>query len=529
MKARLLLRDQDFDVAAGPPAQADDLASDLDLPTLLGAMAAGDKFIYEISRKVLLAGLTDPEAIRYRQEILADCIAEPDTVRALYGIAVGALEDKRGVWGLYSSQNPGSILSSAVSQLEVLIARLRQLRRLAGEHGGRFRSAGMTAFFGTIVTELDDDYFALLGRHLRQLRFRDGALLSAQLAADNSGTGYVLRASAVRRGWRERAGLAPRSTYSFTIHPRDDAGALALAELTSRGINSVANAAAQSADHIASYFTLLRAELGFYVGCLNLRGELAARDLPMTFPDPAPLAGQDLTCADLRDVGLALRIDHVVGNDVAADGVPLVIITGANSGGKTTFLRSLGLALLMMQAGLFVTASAFRASVCHGVFTHFSREEDAAMVSGRLDEELARMSAIADRVGLGSLVLFNESFAATNEREGSEIGRQVATALIEAGIRVVFVTHHFDLADGFHRQQAHPVLFLRAPRRPDGTRDFRLAAAAPLPTSYGADIYQRIGGWLGEQSRPASGTADGEQSRPASGTAETAESSRAST
>jgi hypothetical protein len=64
---------------------------------------------------------------------------------------------------------------------------------------------------------------------------------------------------------------------------------------------------------------------------------------------------------------------------------------------------------------------------------------------------------------------------------------------------VLFVTHHFDLADSLHRQDEHRALFLRAPRQPDGRRDFKLIVAEPLPTSYGADIYYRIGGWLGER------------------------------
>ena len=58
-------------------------------------------------------------------------------------------------------------------------------------------------------------------------------------------------------------------------------------------------------------------------------------------------------------------------------GKSLVIITGANSGGKSTFLRSVGLAQLMMQCGMFVTARILRASVCQQIFTHFIREEDA--------------------------------------------------------------------------------------------------------------------------------------------------------
>ena len=516
MKAYLLYDDQDFDFERELPPNHDDLIRDLELTTLLGAMAAGDKFLYGTATRVLLASLSDPDRIRYRQRVLADCIAEPDVVRAMYGIAVDALEDKRRLWGFYSSQYPSSILSAAVSQLDVLIARVRQLRQMADEHGGRFRSDGFTAFFRTIQRELDDDYFETLAAHLKQLRFKDGELMSAQLNRDNSGINYVLRAGLTKRGWRERIGIAPRTVYSFTIPTRDDAGAQALGDMSARGINMVANAAAQSADHITSYFTMLRSELGFYVCCLNLRDRLLEREQPVTFPDPAPWRTRAFACSDLRDPCLALRIARVVGNDADADGRPLVIITGANSGGKSTFLRGVGLAQLMMQCGMFVTAGSFVASVCQGLFTHFIREEDPDMVSGRLDEELARMSTIVDQVSPGCLVLFNESFAATNEREGSEIGRQVVTALLESDIRVFFVTHNFDLADGFRSQAARPVLFLRAPRQPDGRRTFKLTVAEPLPTSYGVDIYYRIGGWLGEADGNAAAVAGRAEPGPAS-------------
>ncbi len=501
MKARLLFPDRDFDFGAGLPPGHQDLIQDLELGTVLAAMAAGDKFLYDVCVKVVLASLTDPGEIRYRQRVLADCIAEPEIIREMYGIAVGALQDRRGVWGFLSSQYPASILSGAVSQLEVLIPRLRQLRQVADAHAGKFSSDGMSTLLATLRRELDDEYFQTLSRHLRQLRFRDGVPMSVQLDRDNSGINYVLRAGNSRRGWRERIGIEPRSVYSFTIPPRDEAGAEALSDMTSRAINLVASAAAQSADHVTSYFRMLRAELGFYVSCLNLRDLLTATSQPVTFPDPAPWSRWELACTDLRDASLALRTGHVTGNDVDADGKPLVIITGANSGGKSTFLRSAGLAQLMLQCGMFVTAQYLRASVCAGVFTHFIREEDATMTSGRLDAELSRMSVIADQIGPGCLVLFNESFAATNEREGSEIGRQVVRALLEAGIRVYFVTHQFDFADSFHRQYADSTLSLRAPRQPDGKRRFKLVAAEPLPTSYGEDIYHRIGGWLGARDR----------------------------
>ena len=502
MKVYLLYRDRDFDFAASLPEGHEDLIQDLELTALLRAMAAGDKFLYEISAKVLLASLHEPEAIRYRQRVLADCLARPEVIKQMYAVAVGALADRRQVWGGYGGtyQTPSSNLSGAVRHLEVYVARLRQLRKIADDHAGEFRSDGMRAMVARLQRELDDEYFDEISVHLRQLRFRAGVLISAELDRDNSGTGFVLRAPrGTRRRFTERLGLGPRTTYSFALPPRDEAGGQILEDLTSRGLNLVANAAAQSADHIGSYFTMLRAELAFYVGCLNLADRLAAKQVPTAVPDPAPPSGLAFSCTDLRDACLALQsADPVVGNDVQAEGKSLVIITGANSGGKSTFLRSVGVAQLMMGCGLFVTAGSYRADVARGVFTHFIREEDASMTSGRLDDELRRMSVIAGRIGPGGLMLFNESFAGTNEREGSEIGEQVVRALLDAQVRVFFVTHRFDLADRFHRRRAPSTLFLRAERRPDGGRNYKLAVREPLPTSFGEDLYYRLGAWLDE-------------------------------
>ena len=325
-------------------------------------------------------------------------------------------------------------------------------------------------------------------------------LIDAELDRDNSGFNFVLRAPGdARPRWKERLGIGSRSTYSFTLPPRDEAGGQILADLTSRGINLVANAAAQSADHIGSYFTMLRAELGFYVSCLNLADRLAAKGVPTSVPEPRQPSPVTFSCTNLRDACLELQSEGaVVGNDVQADGKSLVIITGANSGGKSTFLRSVGLAQLMMQCGLFVAAESYRANVTRGIFTHFIRAEDSGMTSGRLDDELRRMNAIADQIRPHCLMLFNESFAGTNEREGSEIGRQVVRALLDAEVKVFFVTHRFDFAEGFHRQHADSSVFLRAERQPDGRRNYKLAVKEPLPTSFGEDLYYRLGGWLDE-------------------------------
>jgi DNA mismatch repair ATPase MutS len=96
------------------------------------------------------------------------------------------------------------------------------------------------------------------------------------------------------------------------------------------------------------------------------------------------------------------------------------------------------------------------------------------------------------------MVLFNESFAATNEREGSEIGRQIVCALLEKGIKIFFVTHLYAFAHGFVVERMERALFLRAERQADGQRTFKLVEGEPLQTSFGGDLYNMIFGDLEE-------------------------------
>jgi DNA mismatch repair ATPase MutS len=148
----------------------------------------------------------------------------------------------------------------------------------------------------------------------------------------------------------------------------------------------------------------------------------------------------------------------------------------------------------MMQAGMFVPATSFSADVASGVFTHFLREEDATMTQGKLDEELDRMSRVVDLIGPRALLLCNESFGSTNEREGADIGEQVLRALTDAGVRVVLVTHLYELARRLSDNSTDGVLSLRAERLPDGTRTFKVREAGPLRTSFGNDVYAAVFG-----------------------------------
>lgn len=260
-----------------------------------------------------------------------------------------------------------------------------------------------------------------------------------------------------------------------------------------KSLDSVANALAQSVDHIYNFFKAIRTELAFYIGCINLNKILSEKQKVFCFPTVVPFGNKKLSFSGLYDICLALSSEQkIISNDLEAEGKDIIIITGANSGGKSTYLRSLGIAQLMAQCGMFVPAENYTAELKDGIVSHFKREEDSNMISGKLDEELSRMNQIIDKINSKFLILFNESFAATNEKEGAEIARQITKALIDKGIKVIFVTHNYEYANIFYNMKLPNVLFLRAERKNDGTRTFKIIEAEPLQTSFGKDLYNKI-------------------------------------
>ena len=501
MKVFLMHRDRDFRLGENLPPNRGELTQDLELDILFDAMAADDSFLREVAKNATLASLRDPESILYRQEIVADCLSAPAVIREIYAIAIEAIESERKVWSLMWERDASSALHRSTEVLQLCVSPLRRLWQIAANNGPQFRSEGFTRFFAMIVTEFDEEYMRSVEEYLERLDFNNGVLMSAGLGSDCKGDNYVLRQTATtRRTWFQRAqewvdGLTGKSDPAlvYEVDERDEAGFRILGDLRAQGIVHVATALTQSTDHILSFFRMLRLELGFYIGCLNLHERLSRKGEPVCIPEPLASGDSGLRCEGLYDACLSLRLDErTVGNDVNCDGKSLVVITGANRGGKSTFLRSVGLAQLMMQCGMFVPAKALCAAVCSGIFTHFKREEDTTMQSGKLDEELSRMSTIVDKVAPGSIVLLNESFASTNEREGSEIATQIVHAFLKMGIEVFYVTHLFALAEGFFRSESSSALFLRAERLADGQRTFRLLEGEPLSTSYGGDLFRRI-------------------------------------
>lgn len=488
MKTLLMYPDRAFTVPEVYPFEKELLINDLELGVILDAMAGDDAEMRSACQAALLNYCTDEADILYRQEILRELIEKPQFARDMYAVAVETLyrRKKEHVW-LQSQMN--ALFRGAVEILRMTMEQLKKLRAVADSYSGKMKSRGLVQLIEMLREELSDGYFAEVNAHLEELSFNDGMLISARFGEKLQGEKYTMR-RLDKKGVKLKWMFAP----SISISSKDEDGLKDLELRKARVISENVNVLAQATDHVLQFFTSLRDELGFYVGCLNLRDTLAGHGLNVCMPAIAK-GGRRRTYANLYDASLPLiGVKSVVGNDMDYSDKELFIITGANQGGKSTFLRSLGQSQVMLQAGMFVAAASYCGHVASGIFTHFRKEEDAKMDSGKLDEELERMSRIADHVKAGATVMFNESFAATNEREGAEIGRQITQALLDCGVEVFSVTHLYQLSNPFYVKKDPRYVFLRAERLSDGQRSFRLSEGEPQRTGYGDDVYQRVFG-----------------------------------
>jgi hypothetical protein len=495
MDVRLMHPDRALDLAAPEPRGSSATAADLELDLLWDAMAAGDAFVRSVVRAVTLRPATDEATIAHRHAVLADCRADPDLVAELEAVTARAVTAERRAASWLFGRTPQMALRHAVQVLGLLADDLDELRAVVERHAGRVRSAGWQHVVATVRRDLDDAYLAELRDQVDHLALQDGLVASAHLDVGGTVTGVVLRRGRPENRRRLRHNPLHRPTLSWTVPDRDEGGFRALGELQDRAVAAVAVVALRAAEHVQSFFDALRTELAFYRACLNLDAVLAERGVTTCLPATRPLGEATLLADAVYDPCLVLRTGRpAVANDVRLDGRALLVVTGANHGGKSTLLRALGVLQLMAQAGMPVAARACTLGLVTGVHTHWAREEDAELRHGKLDEELVRMSAIVEDVRPGALLLSNESFSSTNEVEGSAIALGVVRALLDAGVRVHLVTHLYDLASDLLHDESRPGVFLRAPRQSDAAASYRLEPGEPLSTSFGRDLYERVFG-----------------------------------
>jgi hypothetical protein len=262
----------------------------------------------------------------------------------------------------------------------------------------------------------------------------------------------------------------------------------------------------------------LRPEIIFYVRAVELAQQLESWGLPLCLPEIAP--GEERVCEieDSYNVQLALHLGgQTAGNNLAGRVVTnevilgergrIVILTGPNQGGKTTYMQAAGQAQVMAQAGLFVPGRRARISPVDGIYTHYPVEERLELGTGRFGDEARRIRAIFEQVTRFSLVLLNESLSTTNLGESLYLAQDIVRVFRQIGLRAIFTTHLHELAAIVERlnrdttgdsQVVSMVASCEEGQKEtdaagDGPYSYRVVLSPPLGRSYAERIAARYG------------------------------------
>ncbi|MYA59601.1 MAG: endonuclease MutS2, partial [Chloroflexi bacterium] len=157
----------------------------------------------------------------------------------------------------------------------------------------------------------------------------------------------------------------------------------------------------------------------------------------------APDVSED-TSFDLRAARHPL-LERPVPIDVHQDGVEAraLVITGANTGGKTVALKTVGLLHLMAACGLHVPAKlGSRVAVFGRVVADIGDAQSIEHSLSTFASHVRNLRAMVEAAGPGALALADEIGAGTDPDEGAALGQAVIAALLERGATVVATTHH---------------------------------------------------------------------------------------
>lgn len=461
---------------------------DLGLEVVFTKMANGNKILYDYLKSLLFMFECSKEVIEYRQEILKDILDNKETTIEIFDIIDKLSYEITTHYMGIIELSPYAVVSSSIYLLELSLRKIKELATIIKLKKDIYTSRGMKQFITSFLDTFTQDYLNQITYMIRKLRFEEGTLIQASLSKSLDPCNVILKE--YERSFTSK--MKVKLSKKVEIKSMDEAANkefIRLMDLSSRDIYQTLYKACNS---MIRFIKNLHLELGFYIGGINLHAALKTKKLPICFPVITDVKNE-LAYKNLSDVSLGLATKQtIIGNDLGKNANAICMITGANQGGKSTFLRSLGQAFILAQSGLFVGADEFHCYPTSGIFTHFNREEDSSMQSGKLDEELRRMNQLIHFMKPNSTFLFNESFSSTNEREGSKIALDIIKAFVESDTRVFFVTHMYDLSSTILETYQENATFLFASRFPDGTRDFHLKHQEPQRSSYALDLYNNL-------------------------------------
>ncbi len=233
-------------------------------------------------------------------------------------------------------------------------------------------------------------------------------------------------------------------------------------------------------------------EFRLAIGIIRLVERAEAAGVPHCFP--ALSEAKKIKLYDVYDIALLLKEGvNIVPNDgVFTSDEPFFYLTGANGGGKTTYLRAMGNAVIMFLFGAPVFCRSGECCLLDGVHTHFPRDERFEG-SGRFADEQRRvdgiLSACENAEGHGnSLILLNETYSTTNEEKATVCTSELARRLHASGNFGLYITHQHGVDEA-----TVPFLGVLVDEQDRNRRTYRIERRRLKNRSFAADILAKYG------------------------------------
>jgi DNA mismatch repair protein MutS len=203
-------------------------------------------------------------------------------------------------------------------------------------------------------------------------------------------------------------------------------------------------------DHLDATVSRFDREVQFYLAYLELIRPLKAAGLPFCYPQVSARA-TGIAAEETFDLALAAKLvpggGTVVGNDFYLEGPErILVVTGPNNGGKTTFARTFGQLHFLAGLGLPVPGQSARLFLPDRIYTHFEREENIETLRGKFEDELVRVHEILEHATGDSVLVMNESFNSTTLNDALFVGTEVMRRILELGLLGVYVTFVDEIA-----------------------------------------------------------------------------------
>ena len=226
-------------------------------------------------------------------------------------------------------------------------------------------------------------------------------------------------------------------------------------------------------------------EINFFAKTVSFVKRATENGLPYSFPILSNTKIIDLK--NVYDITLIKKEGtKIVPNDALfTENEPFFYLTGANGGGKTTYVRALGGAVLFFLAGMPVFCEGGQASLLSAVYAHFPRDERFEG-TGRFLDEKKRVDAILEKQDGNALILLNETFATTGEEKAIEQTGILADTLNSSGSLGLYITHQHDLS-----KTTIPFLGVTVDEQNSNRRTYKIEKKRLPPKSFAKDILEK--------------------------------------